>query len=173
VSAASALSRIPLESPPQRVSTTVAPESVADKVRIGGSATIRVVARSMQPWVRPGDQVFIRRYDFSQIIPGDIILYERANRLFIHRVIRRVTRPNLEGNASFLVVKSDPLDRSDEPVSPKEFLGRAIRIHRGRRHIDLESFSQTALGKLLAKVSYWTRFAFRGQLGGTSVSRNA
>jgi len=138
----------------------VAQESVADKIRIGGSATIRVVATSMFPWIRPGDQAFIRRYDFSQISPGDVILYERANRLFIHRVIRRITRPSLGGDASLLVVKGDALDRPDAPVSAKEFLGRAIRIHRGKRHIDLESFSQTVLGKVLSGVSRLTRFVY-------------
>ena len=157
MSAASALSRIGLEQPQRGPSGPASPESIADKVRIGGSATIRVVARSMQPWVRLGDQVFVRRYDFSQIVPGNIILYERANRLFIQRVIRRIHRPNLEGDASFLIVKGE----SNAPVSVKEFLGRAIRIHRGNRHIDLESFSQTVLGVLLARVSGWSRLVFR------------
>lgn len=115
----------------------------------------------MSPWVRPGDQIFIRRYDFSQVVPGDIILYEHANRLFINRVTSRVVRPNLEGQASFLSVQRDATDHADAPVSAKEFLGRALRIHRGKRHVDLESFSQTLLGKILAKFSYWTRFAHR------------
>jgi len=114
----------------------------------------------MSPWVRPGDQIFIRRYDFLQVAPGDIILYQRANRLFINRVTSRVARPNLEGDASFLTVQRET-DRSDAPVSAKEFLGRALRIHRGKRHIDLESFTQTLLGRILAKFSYWTRFAHR------------
>jgi signal peptidase I len=162
VSAASALSPFPIDHESRRGgSGLIAPRSVADKVRIGGSATVRVVASSMYPWVRPGDQAFIRRYDFSQITPGDVILYERANRLFIHRVIRRITRPSLAGNIILLVVKGDALDRPDAPVAAKEFLGRAIRIHRGKRHIDLESFSQTVLGKLVAKVSSWTRFVYR------------
>jgi len=161
VSAASALSPFPIDQGPRRgASASVAQESVADKIRIGGSATIRVVATSMFPWIRPGDQAFIRRYDFSQISPGDVILYERANRLFIHRVIRRITRPSLGGDASLLVVKGDALDRPDAPVSAKEFLGRAIRIHRGKRHIDLESFSQTVLGKVLSGVSRLTRFVY-------------
>jgi signal peptidase I len=119
------------------------------------------VARSMYPWVRPGDQVFVRRYDFAQIRPGDVILYERANRLFVHRVVQQIIRPAIGGNASFLVVKGDALDRSDAPVSAKEFVGRAIRIHRGKHHIDLESFSQTLLGKILARTSRWTRFIYR------------
>jgi hypothetical protein len=111
----------------------------------------------MHPWVRPGDQVFVRRYEFSQVAPGDIILYERANCLFIKRVTRRIVRPNLEGHARFLVVQRDTTDRLNAPVSAKEFLGRAIRIHRGKRHIDLQSFSQTLLGRILAKVYGWTR----------------
>jgi signal peptidase I len=160
VSAASALSPYPIDHEARRGTAPSAQESVADKVRVGGSATIRVVATSMFPWIRPGDQAFIRRYDFSQINSGDVILYERANRLFIHRVIRRITRPGLGGDVTLLVVKGDGLDRPDAPVSAKEFLGRAIRIHRGKRHIDLQSFSQTVLGKFLAGVSGLTRFVY-------------
>jgi len=160
VSAASALSPYPIDHEARRGTAPSAQESVADKVRVGGSATIRVVATSMFPWIRPGDQAFIRRYDFSQINSGDVILYERANGLFIHRVIRRITRPGLGGDVTLLVVKGDALDRPDAPVSAKEFLGRAIRIHRGKRHIDLQSFSQTVLGKFLAGVSGLTRFVY-------------
>jgi len=160
VSAASALSPYPIDHEARRGTAPSAQESVADKVRVGGSATIRVVATSMFLWIRPGDQAFIRRYDFSQINSGDVILYERANRLFIHRVIRRITRPGLGGDVTLLVVKGDALDRPDAPVSAKEFLGRAIRIHRGKRHIDLQSFSQTVLGKFLAGVSGLTRFVY-------------
>ncbi|HEY0704327.1 MAG TPA: S26 family signal peptidase [Candidatus Acidoferrales bacterium] len=162
MSAASALSSFPIEQGPRRGSSSpLAPESVSEKVRVGGSATIRIVARSMYPWVRPGDQVFVRRYDFAQIRPGDVIFYERANRLFVHRVVQRITRPVLGGTASFLLIKGDARDRSDAPVSAKEFVGRAIRIHRGKHHIDLESFSQSVLGKILAKAAGWTRFIYR------------
>jgi signal peptidase I len=162
VSAASALSQFPIDQEPRRGSlNSTAVHSIADKVRIGGSAIIRVVASSMYPWIRPGDQAFIRRGDFSQVKAGDVILYERANRFFIHRVVRRITRPALAGKVSLLVVKGDAMDRPDAPVSAKEFLGRAIRIHRGNRHIDLESFSQTLLGKFLAKASSWSRFLYR------------
>jgi len=109
VSAAPALSPYPIDQEARR--TAPVPESVAEKVRVGGSATIRVVATSMFPWIRPGDQAFVRRYDFFQINSGDVILYERANRLFVHRVIGRITRPGLGGAVSLLVVKGDALDR--------------------------------------------------------------
>jgi signal peptidase I len=161
VSAASALSPYPIQQEPRRVpSTPAANVSLADRIRIGGSATVRVLARSMSPWVRPGDQVFVRRFDFSRVVAGDIILYQRANRLFIHRVNRRMVRPNLEGNASFLVVTGDAPGRPDVPISAKEFLGRATRIHRGKQHIDLESLSSTVLGRILARISRLTRFAY-------------
>jgi len=162
VSAASALSPYPIRHEPRHVASAPATAvPVADKIRIGGSATIRVIARSMYPWVRPGDQVFVRRFDFSQVVAGDIILYERASRLLIHRVTRRMVRPSLGGSASFLVVQGDALDGPDAPVSAKEFLGRATRIHRGKRHIDLESLSYSVLGRVLAKISGLTRFAQR------------
>ena len=171
MSAASALSPYRVQHEPRLVSATAA-ASVADKVRIGGSAIIRVISRSMSPWVLAGDQVFVRRFDFSQVVAGDIILYERANRIFIHRVIRRVFRPNREGTASFLTVAGSALDRGDIFVSAEEFLGRATRIHRGKRHIDLESFSRSVLSRILAKFSEWTLLVHRPLLnpGGSKAT---
>lgn len=132
----------------------------------------------MYPWLRPGDQVFIRRWDFARIVAGDVILFERENRLYVHRVIGRRTMKCGDVHSDFLVTKADALDKQDPPVSAREFLGRATRIHRGRRHIDLESMGQSMLGRVLAGVSTLSgviyrpiRFAKRAIIGEQPVRR--
>jgi hypothetical protein len=52
-----------------------------------------------------------------------------------------------------LITKGDALDRKDVPVSVEEFLGRVTRVHRGQRHIDLETLGRLILGRFLAFVS--------------------
>lgn len=78
---------------------------------------------------------------------GDVVLFERDERYFVHRLLERMSA------SGALITKGDALDGADAPVLEEQFLGRAIRIHRGRRYIDLESPGIIALGCLLARLS--------------------
>jgi hypothetical protein len=80
--------------------------------------------------------------------------------LVTHRAIRGAHAASPEKIASLLLTKGDASDEPDSPVSPAEFLGRATRIHRGRRHIDLDSFTRVLLGRLLARISRVSRFVY-------------
>ncbi len=134
---------------------------ISKRIRSQGSVCLRVLGGSMTPWIRSGDLVFIKRSDFARLSVGNVVLFERDARFFVHRIIERV-RPATGGKAApLLITKGDALDGEDTPISAAEFLGRATRIHRGRRHIDLESFTQVLLGRLLARFSRMSRLAYR------------
>jgi hypothetical protein len=105
--------------------------------------------------------VFIKRYDFERVSAGDVILFERDGRLFVHRMIGRAQTIQSSEKVARLISKGDALDGLDAPVSTEEFLGRATRIHRGHRHIDLESFNRTFLGRILARVSRLSPLVYR------------
>jgi signal peptidase I len=134
--------------------------SVAEKMRSQGSVYLRVSGGSMVPWIRAGDFVFVRQFDFARVAVGDVIVFRRNGLVVTHRAIRRVAATPNEATASLLVTKGDASDEPDRPVSAAEFLGRATRIHRGRHHIDLESFSQILLGRLLARYSRMSRLVY-------------
>lgn len=134
---------------------------IAAKLRANGSACFRVLGASMFPWIRSGDYVFVRRSSFAAAAVGEVILYERDQRLFVHRVIRRSAGSSLAQSAPLLVTKGDALDGKDLPVSESEFLGRVTRIHRGHRHIDLETLGRVILGKFLALASPGTFLVYR------------
>ena len=104
--------------------------------------------------------MFVRQFDFAKVAVGDVIAFRRNGLVVTHRAIRRVAATPNEATASLLVTKGDASDETDNPVSAEEFLGRATRIHRGRRHIDLESFSQILLGRLLARFSRMSRLVY-------------
>jgi signal peptidase I len=133
---------------------------VAEKMRSQGSACLRVSGGSMIPWMRSGDFVFIRRSEFARISAGDVIVFHRNGLLVVHRTIGRVEGTPSDRIASLLITKGDASDEMDAPVSEQEYLGRATRIHRGRRHIDLESLTQKLLGRLLARVSRLSRVVY-------------
>ena len=63
---------------------------ISRKIRSQGSVCLRVLGGSMTPWIRSGDLVFIKRFDFERVSTGDVILFERDDRFFVHRIIGRV-----------------------------------------------------------------------------------
>jgi hypothetical protein len=127
--------------------------SIPHRIRKHGFATFRVGDNRMFPWIRRGDLVFIRRVDFGAVRAGDCVLIERGSRVVFRRVLR-LARVGAEGNAErALVVKSYAHARREDFVTPRQFLGRAVRIHRRTSHIDAESFERVVLAKVLASVS--------------------
>jgi hypothetical protein len=137
------------------VNFTREPEYISRNIRNRGSACLRALGGSMFPWIRPGDLLFVRKCEFEAASPGDVILFERGGRFFVHRVLRRVLLADAQSfaEATALITKGDALDGEDLPVAADQFLGRVIRIHRHRRHIDLQSLSRTLLARVLARLS--------------------
>jgi signal peptidase I len=157
-----------VSAPPQMENSSVniarEPAYISRNVRSRGSACLRALGGSMFPWIRPGDLLFVRKCEFEAVSCGDVILFERDGRFFVHRVIRRVLLADVESNSNknhALITKGDALDGEDLPVSADQFLGRVIRIHRRRRHIDLQSLSRTLLARVLARVSPKSAFFYR------------
>ncbi|MFZ0412211.1 MAG: signal peptidase I [Candidatus Acidiferrales bacterium] len=120
--------------------------AIAHRIRTRGSACVRVLGASMFPWIRSGDLVFVSRIDFDRVRRGQVILFERAGRLIAHRVLRTAS-------GAAILTKGDSLDRADAPVRREEFLGRVTRLHRRRKHVDMESLAQELLGRCVARFS--------------------
>ena len=152
--------RVPEKDRPVAVPTDATLE-ISRKIRSQGSVCLRVLGGSMTPWIRSGDLAFIKRYDIERVSPGDVILFERDGRFFVHRMIGRAQSIRSGETLARLITKGDALDGLDAPVSPEEFLGRATRIHRGHRHIDLESFNRVFLGRILARFSRLSPLVYR------------
>ena len=136
-------------------------QDIPESVRKSGSACISVHDGSMFPWFRSGDSVFVRRCDFESVSAGDVILFEQGSELLLHRVIRRVSKSAAPGASPLLVTKGDAANSEDAPVAAKQFLGRAIRIHRRKRHIDLESLERKTASKMIARISAFMPLVYR------------
>jgi signal peptidase I len=140
------------------------PAHISRNVRDRGFACLRALGGSMFPWIRPGDLLFVRKCQFDAVSSGDVILFEQNGRYFAHRVLGRMSAPHLRNPShenSFLVTKGDALDGNDPPVTSSCFLGRVIRIHRRRSHIDLQSLSRILLGRILARLSPQSALFYR------------
>lgn len=157
--AASAVSTVRIDQSGGRPSASPHAHShtIGSKIRSQGSACIRILTGNMYPWIRSGDQVFVRRWDFEQILPGDVVLFERSEQFYVHRVIRRDVAAD---GQRVLITKGDSIDVADDAVNANEFLGRATRIHRGNRHIDIQSLGQRLWSRALARVSKFSWLAY-------------
>jgi signal peptidase I len=121
-----------LMSGPEMVSTTVACALAGEVVRTFGTVRLRVFGTSMVPSVLPGDLISVQRADLSEISPGEIVLYLRNERLFVHRVVAR----SGDQDNPRLITRGDRLTYDDPVVSSSEFLGRVTSIQTpdGRWH---------------------------------------
>jgi len=114
-----------------------------------GRVCLRVHGTSMLPWVQPRDIVLVRRTSVDGARCGDLVLFARNGRLFVHRVI---AKRQFAGSLQVLA-KGDAHPHPDAVVGREEFLGRVVRIHRRRRRMDLDAPGQLLLGILIARIS--------------------
>jgi hypothetical protein len=110
------------------------PGNPSDQQRVGmalevlrSHGRVRFAARgySMLPSLWPGDVVTIEAQS-EPFQPGDLLLYVREERFFLHRALRRVCGA---AEACWLV-RGDSMTRADAPVSRHEILGRVVEVDR-------------------------------------------
>ena len=103
----------------------------AEVVRSFGALRLRVTGSSMLPAIRPGDVLWISRCGLAEADLGDIVLYTRHRRLFVHRIVAR--------SGAHLVTQGDAITDPDPPVNGAELLGKVVRIQRRGRPIRIRS----------------------------------
>jgi Peptidase S24-like len=109
-------------------------------IRKFGELRLRVFGTSMAPAILPGDLVLVRRAGLDEISAGDVVLFGRAGRFFVHRTVCLTTATSANGAAeSRLITRGDRLQQDDPPVSSIEILGRVVSLVRNGREISLDS----------------------------------
>jgi signal peptidase I len=100
-------------------------------LRSSGTLRLSAFGNSMLPTFWPGDRLTIRQRSIEQVLPGDVVLFAREGRFFIHRVLQKL---ELDSNPQ-LLTRGDAMPDADAPVSTQELLGKIVSIetHRGRQ----------------------------------------
>ena len=127
---------------------------ITEALRERGRVALRVHGTSMLPWVRPGDIGIIRKASREDVRRGDLVLFQRNDRLFVHRIVDE--RQDLSGRQ--VSTKGDAHPTTDGWLNEEELLGRVIRIYRNGKRIHMETATQLALGRVIAQLSLWSRF---------------
>jgi signal peptidase I len=98
----------------------------AEALRRWGVLKLRATGVSMLPTLWPGDLLTVCSCPPEQVGPGEIVLYRRAGRFFIHRVVGK----SRVGQESFLVVRGDCMPQEDPPVRSDALMGKVMKIQR-------------------------------------------
>lgn len=105
-------------------------ELAAELLQRGERMSLRVRGSSMLPSLFPGDVLTFRRCAPAEIVVGDIVLFMREGRCFVHRVSERMAG----GASARLRTRGDALSSCDAPLVETEVLGRLAAVERkGRR----------------------------------------
>ncbi|HEX3376054.1 MAG TPA: S24/S26 family peptidase [Candidatus Acidoferrales bacterium] len=124
-------------------------------VRNFGEVRLRVLGTSMVPSVLPGDMVLIQRAALQEILPGEIAVFLREGRLFVHRVVERKKMFVAESvdEELCLITRGDRQRDCDSPVNSSELLGRVICIERNQREIKVSPNKMIRLTARLLQTS--------------------
>jgi hypothetical protein len=98
----------------------------AEVLQSTGELRLRASGISMLPTLWPGDGLTIQSHSFEEVQPGDLVLYARGGRFFIHRVTRKCG----SGEGTFLITRGDCMSEEDPPVKTRDLLGTVTAIHR-------------------------------------------
>jgi hypothetical protein len=117
----------------------------------------------MVPAILPGDVLSIRRASLGEISAGEAVLYARTGRLFVHRVVDRISAATADGPEELrLVTRGDRMRRDDFPVSPSELLGRVVTIERDDRRVEFPACASSSLvARALRSSDLFTAFYLR------------
>ncbi len=85
---------------------------------VGGFAPLVVLSGSMEPAIRPGDVVVIRKQRVEQYKIGDIAAYLEGQTVYTHRIVA------IEGDN--LILQGDHNNAPDAPVKPEQLVGKAL-----------------------------------------------
>jgi len=92
---------------------------IEEALRTHGSCRLRVSGSSMLPTLWPGELVLIERKPLSQIAPGDIVLYQRDGRFFLHRL----ESLHIDPARVLIMIRGDAMPQQDPPVPVDQLLG--------------------------------------------------
>ena len=127
-------------------------EVAGEVLRSFGRLRLKVTGWSMFPAIRPGDILELEPAKRSELSDGQIILFSRGRRLFVHRL--------LTTHGSNIVTRGDAMPHPDPVVSDKELLGRVTGIEHDEKCIQPStrlSFSQRVVAGLVRSSDFAAR----------------
>jgi signal peptidase I len=103
---------------------------------------IRLVGKSMLPFLKSKTLIAGRKVDIKDIHIGDIVLFKKGDIPIAHRVFKKVN----SGGRIFLQAKSDTSFFSEPLISYEEIVGKVVAFKRFKTEIKIDNFIFRLLG---------------------------
>jgi hypothetical protein len=87
----------------------------------------------MLPTLWPGDLLTIQAQTIDRTRVGDVVLFARGGRFFVHRIVRA------SGAAGGFITRGDAMPEEDGSLGSDELLGSVMSVTRGREKIPLRA----------------------------------
>jgi signal peptidase I len=127
-------------------------ELAGEVLRSSGRLHLRVMGWSMLPAIFPGDTLVIEPANSESVGKGDIVMFHRDRRLFVHRVSGKSgSAPHLQ-----VVTQGDGMPNPDPPVFSSQLLGRVsfiVRDGRGLEPAKIQGLPMRAVAALVRRSS--------------------
>jgi signal peptidase I len=129
-------------------------QRITETLEARGRVLLKTYGSSMQPWMRPGDISLVRKTAVETVLPGDLVLFRKQGRLFLHRVVQE----RFSDGIREISTKGDAHPEADGWIGKEELLGRVAHVFRGARQVKAGTAPRSRMGQLIAQVSLWSRF---------------
>ncbi|KPK42170.1 MAG: hypothetical protein AMJ78_03460 [Omnitrophica WOR_2 bacterium SM23_29] len=110
---------------------------------------MKLVGKSMLPFLKNGTSIAVRKADIKDIHIGDIVVFKKGNNAIAHRVFKKV---NIDGRF-FLRAKSDISFLSEPLIDYEELIGKVVAFKRFGREVRIDNLIFRLLG-LAAAFSF-------------------
>lgn len=120
----------------------------------GNDLQVKTFGFSMFPFIKFGDLITIRTLKDTQPQIGDLIIFIINDKFVLHRL----TKKKYSGEYIFQT-KGDCAFYFDEPINESQIIGKAVKIKRNEKIINLESKKYKILNYFLSKISFIRIFA--------------
>ncbi len=115
-----------------------------DVLRRGSFLRLKVYGGSMEPFLRGGEVLTVRKVPYHFLKRGDLILFRNSHgNAVIHRIIRK-------RKCGMVQTKGDAAISLDKPVREDEVLGKVCGIERASSHISMETWESGLSNYILA-----------------------
>lgn len=129
-------------------------QRITDALETRGRVLLKTYGSSMQPWMKPGDISLVRKTAAENVLAGDLVLFRRHGRLFLHRVVQE----RFTDGVREISTKGDAHPEADGWIGKEELLGRVAHVFRRAGQAKLGTSPHSRMAQLIAQVSLWSRF---------------
>ena len=128
-------------------------------LRNTGTVRVAALGYSMLPTLWPGEILTVETRSLGEIQRGDVVLFAREGRFFIHRCLGQVKT----SSQAQLITRGDAMPDRDSPVSPDELLGKVTSVERRSGEVPVPACTllRRGTGLLLAYSSRMRSLALR------------